>query len=95
MVWKGRLYVDTSLAFCLRSAPKLFNALADGLSWIMSSKGMRDQLHYLDDFLFIGAPDTGECKEALELALTTCATLGIPVGKQSRGSKYLLIVSRD
>ena len=76
MVWKGRLYVDSSLP-----APKLFNALADGLSWIMSSKGTRDQLHYLDDFLFIGAPDTGECKQALELALTTCATLGIPVAK--------------
>ena len=41
----------------------------------------RDQLHYLDDFLFIGAPETGECKQALERALTTCDTLGIPVAK--------------
>ena len=81
MVWKGKLYVDTCLPFGLRSAPKLFNALADGLSWIMSSNGTRDQLHYLDDFLFIGAPDTGECKQALERALTTCDTLGIPVAK--------------
>ena len=82
MMWKGRLYVDTSLPFGLRSAPKLFNALADGLSWILRAKGTRDQLHYLDDFLFIGAPNTEECKQALECALSTCAILGIPVATQ-------------
>ena len=79
MVWKGRLFVDTSLPFGLRSAPKLFNALAIGLSWIPSAKGTQDQLHYLDDFLFIGALNTKECKQALERALTTCAILGIPL----------------
>ena len=69
MVWKGSLYVHTALPFGLRSAPKLFNALADGLSWILTAKGIRDLLHYLDDFLFIGAPNTEECKQALERAL--------------------------
>ena len=44
LMWKGRLYVDTSLPFGLRSAPKLFNALVDGLSWILRAKGTQDQL---------------------------------------------------
>ena len=39
MVWKGSLYVDTALPFGLRSSPKLFNALADGLSWILIANG--------------------------------------------------------
>jgi len=31
MVWRDQLYVDGALPFGLRSAPKLFTALADGL----------------------------------------------------------------
>ena len=29
--WEGQVYVDAALPFGLRSAPKIFNALADGL----------------------------------------------------------------
>ena len=36
-------------------------------------------LHYLDDFLFIGALITEESKQALERAFSTSANLGIPV----------------
>ena len=53
--------------------------MADGLSWILTAKGTQDLLHYLDNFLFIGAPNTEECKQALEQALSTCFNLGIPV----------------
>ena len=31
MIWEGALYVDTTLPFGLRSAPKIFNTLADTL----------------------------------------------------------------
>ena len=31
MVWEDSLYIDTVLPFGLRSAPKIFTALADGL----------------------------------------------------------------
>jgi len=33
--WKQQLYIDTSLPFRSRSTPKLFNILADLLSWIL------------------------------------------------------------
>ena len=32
MVWKGRIYIDTTLPFGLRSAPKIFNSVADALN---------------------------------------------------------------
>ena len=51
MVWEGALYLDTALPFGLRSAPKIFNALADGLQWILEEQGV-EVIHYLDDFLF-------------------------------------------
>ena len=35
MQWKDRLFIDTCLPFGLRSAPKLFNILADLLAWIV------------------------------------------------------------
>ena len=35
MQWEGMVYVDTALPFGLRSAPKIFNALADALEWIV------------------------------------------------------------
>ena len=46
-------YVDMALLFGIRSVPKVFTALADGLEWILM-KDKADLLHYLDDFLLFG-----------------------------------------
>ena len=35
MEWQGAIYIDTCLPFGLRSAPKLFNVLADILEWVL------------------------------------------------------------
>ena len=34
MVWEYHVYIDVALPFGLRSAPKLFNTVADALEWI-------------------------------------------------------------
>ena len=81
MRWRDKLYIDTTLPFGLRSAPKLFNAVADALQWIMEHNGVPELLHYLDDFLIFGAPDSLECQQALEKALQLCLQLGVPVAK--------------
>ena len=56
MSWQDDIYIDAALPFGLRSAPKIFSALADALLWIMLSKGVGPTLHYLDDFLSLGPP---------------------------------------
>ena len=56
MRWKQQLYIDTCLPFGLRSAPKLFNVLADLLSWILEQQGVSPIMHYLDDFLTLALP---------------------------------------
>ena len=81
MQFDGKLYVDTVLPFGLRSAPKIFSVLADGLLWIMTQHGIQAALHYLDDYIFLGNPETSECAEALKLALQLCEQLGVPVSK--------------
>ena len=77
--WGQEVYIDTALPFGLRSAPKIFSAVSDALAWILQSKGVRYQLHYLDDFLLLGPPDTAECTIAMQRTLTACKELGVPI----------------
>ena len=77
--WRGDTLIDTALPFGLRSAPKIFSAFADALAWIMHRRGVTWQLHYLDDFLFLGPPKETTCAVALQEAQATCRDLGVPV----------------
>ena len=70
--------------FGLRSAPKIFNVLADGLELYLRSLGVRDVSHYLDDFLVVGPPTSTECADALVLLDRVCAWLGIPIAEHKR-----------
>ena len=54
MSWEGALYIDTVLPFGLRSAPKIFNAVAHVVEWIVRQQGEDTVFHYLDDFLIVG-----------------------------------------
>jgi len=58
-------FIDTCLPFGVCSAPKLFNMLADFLSWILSQKGVNPILHYLDDFLIVAPPKLPTCSNNL------------------------------
>ena len=79
MEWKGAVYFDTCLPFGLRSAPKLFNMLADLLQWILLNQGVSLLIHYLDDYLTMGPPSSPECHRNLSLLIEVCAMLGIPL----------------
>ena len=76
--WEGTTYLDRALPFGLRSAPKLFTAVADGYSWALVVHGYTDFTHYLDDFLFWSTPDSPRCGEALQTALRLGTALGLP-----------------
>ena len=84
VVWGGAVYVDPMLPFGLRSAPKIFNALADGLEWYLRHLGVRYVFHYLDDFLVVGPPASPECAEALAQLNSACARLGVPIAEHKR-----------
>lgn len=67
-----------ALPFGLRSASKIFSAVADVVAWVLHSEGIAHQLHYLD-FLFLGAPDSDEAARALETVSKTFHILRIPI----------------
>ena len=79
--WKGDTYVDRALPFGLRSAPKIFSAVADMITWALHCAGVPHLIHYLDDFLFVGEPNTEQGKRSLEIALQTLEYLGVPVAE--------------
>lgn len=75
MEWNDSLYVDSVLPFGLRSAPKLFNAVADAIQFIATGKGVNHVTHYLDDFLLLGQAGSGECSQALATFKLVCSDL--------------------
>lgn len=76
----------------LRSAPKIFNAIADALQWIARRHGVSYLWHYLDDFITCGLPDSDECGLNLQLLLDICRMLGIPIAEEKLEGPTTLLV---
>ena len=53
ILWRGGVFIDAVLPFGLRSAPKIFNAVVDGLEWVVRRNGVDNVYHYLNDFLVL------------------------------------------
>ena len=92
MSWNGQTYIDTVLPFGLRSAPIIFTAIADALQWVIESHGVQHIMHYLDDYLLLGSPESLECQRALEITLTCCQNMGVPVADhKTEGPSTVLV----
>ena len=79
MSFQGKVYIDTALPFGMRSAPKIFNAVADALLWILKEHGVSALLHYLDDFITFGSPNTSQCSINCQIIFGICEILCIPL----------------
>ncbi len=78
MIWSNALYIDTVLPFGLRSAPKIFNAIASGFQWIAKKRGVSFLDRFLDDFI-TGAASEADCARNLYLLENTCSILNLPL----------------
>ena len=79
MIWENQLFVDATLPFGLRSALKIFTAVADVAEWMARQQGVHWIFHYLDDFLLVGPPNSDVCKKNVDQVLGLFADLGLPV----------------
>ena len=79
MEWQNQLDVDGALPFGLRSAPKIFNTVADSLEWILRHRRVKNVYHYLDDFIVLGHPNSTECSQGLAILKHTCEELSLPL----------------
>ena len=71
--------MDTTLPFSLRSAPMIFNAVAEALAYIMRQRGVSILDHYLNDFSIVGGPMSPESGRSLQ---TACEKVGFPVAAE-------------
>ena len=76
--WESEFYTDKALPLGLRSAPKIFTAVADALQWILSNKGINNLLHYLDDFIFV-SKSKEDAMANKQILLHTFSKLGVPL----------------
>lgn len=82
MQWNNQLYKDGMLPFGLQSAPKLFTAVIDAIEWCIH-QGVVDLIfHYLDDFLVMRPPNSVTCKCSLELLVSECGKLSVPLASE-------------
>ena len=84
MKWRGSFYLDRVLPFGLRSAPFIFNCLAEALEWIATQQGVTPIHHYLDDFFVAGTPNTEQCSYHLQTLVSLCAALWVPLADDKR-----------
>ena len=78
--WRSKHYIDKCLPFGLRSAPYLFNMVADALEWTLRRHFYINHLfHYLDDFFLVARASSSDCLNGLLDTLFLCRTVGAPV----------------
>ena len=82
------------LPFGLRSAPKIFNAVADALHWHLQQSEIPLVFHYLDDFIVADAPHSPQCAHSLAILDKVCATLcnPMPANKWEGPATHLIIL---
>jgi hypothetical protein len=83
MKWRNRYFVDLALPFGLRSAPYIFNSLADLFHWIIVNNFLvPDLLHYLDDYFTLGPPASPVCAQSLHAIQNAANDIGIPLAPE-------------
>ena len=84
MKWTGQFFFDRVLPFGLRSAPFIFNCLAEAIEWTARQGGVTQVLHYLDDFFVAGAPGSDQCTRHLHTLTSLCDHLRVPLAVEKR-----------
>ena len=82
MLWENKLFIDASLPFGLRSAPRIFSAVAAILECRAKFEGVSQVLHYLDDFLIIAPADSQRGEQDLHTMLSLFNRLQVPVASE-------------
>lgn len=91
--FNGYFYYDKCLPMGCSISCSIFETFSTALQWIACTKfGVPTMLHILDDFLFLGKPDSSICKLALHQFMSMCDVLGVPIkGEKTEGPSTTLI----
>ena len=77
--WNGTAQYLSTPAFPLACAQRQSYLTCLLLEWILINQGVTFLLHYLDNYLTMGPPNSHICQRNLSLLVEVCAVLGIPL----------------
>lgn len=87
--FEGYFFYDMCLPMGCSLSCQYFETFATFLQWvILHVSGSEGIIHYLDDFLFIGPPDSPICARLLQLFLAISNNFGIPIADEKNGSSF-------
>lgn len=76
----GFYFIDKCLPMGCSLSCALFEKFAKFLEWLVMAKAPNGIVHhYLDDFIFMGKPDTNDCMNLMNAFLGICKALGVPL----------------
>lgn len=78
--WNNLFYYDRCLPMGASSSCQIFESFSSSLQWIMENKyGAAGMSHIIDDFLFVGPPNSDKCLADLQCFSSLCSRLGVPL----------------
>ena len=88
-----RYFFDVVLPFGSRSSPYLFCLFSNVLHWSFSQSKKDDPLvHYMDDYLFVGPPDSPLCQVYMDDFCVLCGFTGVPLaGDKTEGPAPVIV----
>ena len=79
----NEFFIDKCMPFGCAIACATFEKFSTFLHWLISKNSQNlNIIHYLDDFLFMGAANSTECQKLSEIFKDTCEELGIPINSK-------------
>lgn len=77
--WDNLYYYDKCLPMGCSSSCKLFETFSCSIQWIMTHSFHANMSHLLDDFFFVGPPNSNKCKHDLMTFFQVANDIGIPI----------------
>ena len=78
--WRKKFYYDKRLPMGCRMSCAIFESFSKALQWICIHRLFCSKMsHILDDFLFVGPPNSLICQNNLEAFIHLCEFLNIPI----------------
>ena len=80
--WDSSFFYDRCLPMGCSESCRIFERLSCALQWILHSRGNVAVSHILDDFIFMGPPDSPTCLHDLNRFLHLAHELSIPIKQE-------------
>ncbi|XP_069592246.1 uncharacterized protein [Ranitomeya imitator] len=81
--WNGEFYLDRCLPMGCSISCSLFETFSTFLEWVVRDvSDVASVIHYLDDFMFVGPPDSAVCGNLLATMEWVSGHFGVPLAQE-------------